>query len=663
MSALQQYGSADLLVTPTIHKESHPSWTLFAMVWVSSIFLAFLCGILFWHLWGPRFHQMREVLGGISWTLKSGIRGALVSTWRMLMWGVLNLVETKVSYETEPVQNPPYGRNRQNATTSSRGKRRDAWDERWRANGCHSHEASEKLDTRRGGTLGVGKPKWQQNEGSPSKKQKGHGAPRTGQRPQQNGGGIKTRKTRLKGPTTLSEASVMARNKSWRATARKVLKEKFFSLSTSAAKASKRRTILEVADACSEDGLIFPLSVELLVDIAATINHTEMKAGDQYLYEVKLMHIEKGFQWTDQLERHLQMCRRALTRDRGPEDRAIEFKLEKLSMEMLEQSENNRKTPKSVALSYAWSTIWMLRAIEASSLEVGHVSIDHEKKTVRLYIPKSKVDQKGLGVSRCLACCCCGACDTLCPWSLAMMALAKLRDLSSKAPLFPSYEGKKLSQYCLVKSWTVKLEGSITGHSARRSGAMRYARLGWHIQDIAFLGRWKSSAVFRYIEQALQEVPANMRAPPTSLPNQCTPKTTQEDLEKVVKVHEVVDAKLAEKVNDAVAKIQQMEGRVSSLEESKDQDMLMLEKNKRPLWAVSSARSGKLMHLVKQASWSLPLQEWSTSCGWKFARRNVKVELTRYPGFNVRKCSKCQEMEQLRDKVSCGVELAQLIEV
>lgn len=106
MSALQQYGGADLVVTPTIHKESHPSWTLFAMVWVSSIFLAFLCGILFWHLWGPRFHQMSEVLGGISWTLKSGIRGALVSTWRMLMWGVLNLVETKVSYETEPVQNP-----------------------------------------------------------------------------------------------------------------------------------------------------------------------------------------------------------------------------------------------------------------------------------------------------------------------------------------------------------------------------------------------------------------------------------------------------------------------------------------------------------------------------------------------------------------------------
>lgn len=301
------------------------------------------------------------------------------------------MVETKLAYETEPVLNPHMVEiDRMPPPPTEDGE------------GLHGMERTERMDAtptrhQRGWTPDVEapwefvKPKWQQNKGSSPKKQERYYGPRTRQCPQQNGGSIKTRKTRLKGPTTLSEASVMARNRSWRATARKVLKDKFFSLSTSAAKASKRRTILEVADACSEDGLIFPLSVDLLVDIAATINHTEMKAGDQYLYEVKLMHIEKGFQWTDQLERHLQMCRRALTRDRGPEDRAIEFKPENLTTKMLEQVENSRKTPKSVALSYAWSTLWMLRAIEAWSLEVGHVALDHGKKSVRLYIPKSKV--------------------------------------------------------------------------------------------------------------------------------------------------------------------------------------------------------------------------------------------------------------------------------
>ena len=41
-----------------------------------------------------------------SWTLRSGIRGALVSTWRMLKWGVINFLDTNKTYETEPVQDP-----------------------------------------------------------------------------------------------------------------------------------------------------------------------------------------------------------------------------------------------------------------------------------------------------------------------------------------------------------------------------------------------------------------------------------------------------------------------------------------------------------------------------------------------------------------------------
>ena len=128
------------------------------------------------------------------------------------------------------------------------------------------------------------------------------------------GGSFKTRKTRMKGSTSMAEASVMARNSSWRATARNVLKGKFYSTSTAASKASKRRTIMEVAYACTEDEPVFPVTVDILVDVASVINHTEMKAGDQYLYELKLMQLENGFEWTDQLERHLQMCKRAGSR-------------------------------------------------------------------------------------------------------------------------------------------------------------------------------------------------------------------------------------------------------------------------------------------------------------------------------------------------------------
>lgn len=140
-------------------------------------------------------------------------------------------------------------------------------------------------------------------------------------------------------------------------------------------------------------------------------------------------------------------------------------------------------------------------------------------------------------------------------------------------------------------------------------------------------------------------------------------ETTQDVPEKVITIRETVDVELAEKLSATVTKIQQVENRVTSLEKTQDQDMMMSERNRNPLWAISRSRTEKLLHVVKQASWNLPLQEWSTGCGWKFARRNVKVELTRYPSSTTRKCSKCQEMEQLRDKVKCGVELAQLVEI
>ena len=46
------------------------------------------------------------------------------------------------------------------------------------------------------------------------------------------------------------------------------------------------------------------------------------------------------------------------------------------------------------AWSYAWATLWMLRAIEASQVKAGQVQVDFENKVVKLYIAKSKTDQK-----------------------------------------------------------------------------------------------------------------------------------------------------------------------------------------------------------------------------------------------------------------------------
>ena len=43
-------------------------------------------------------------------------------------------------------------------------------------------------------------------------------------------------------------------------------------------------------------------------------------------------------------------------------------------------------------------------------------------------------------------------------------------------------------------------EHELPGHSARRSGAMMYVRAGLPLQEVAFLGRWKSNVVLMYAE-------------------------------------------------------------------------------------------------------------------------------------------------------------------
>ena len=47
----------------------------------------------------------------------------------------------------------------------------------------------------------------------------------------------------------------------------------------------------------------------------------------------------------------------------------------------------------------------------------------------------------------------------------------------------------------------------LSGHSARRSEAKELARRGWPIDLIAKLGRWGSSAIHSYVEEAASELP------------------------------------------------------------------------------------------------------------------------------------------------------------
>ena len=439
-----------------------------------------------------------------------------------------------------------------------------------------------------------------------------------------------------------NDVTKLLQDSRWIARAKENLKNKLFSTSTIATRNAKRKKVMEIIDSCGYSTLFTKhqevgVTPDQLLTVAAVLGEMKLKSADAYLSEVKLIQLEFGISWSDVLERQLTMLKRALRRDRGPEVRAVEVKLAEIPEKLWNLRSTEEGVQERVVMSFAWATVWMLRAIEAAQVRVADVSLNHKDKIVYLWIRKSKTDQKALGVKRALRCCNLEECPRYCPWRMA-------KEIFADAPnrqgfLFPDVFKCHVPKVKMVKAWMDEICPDMSGHSARRSGAMMYARAGMHVHEIAMLGRWKSSCVFRYIEEAMQDVPLNQNVRAPMQKSQCStwaapaehtePKTpAQKPSRKIQEVVTEVDVKPV--VPDEI-------------------------------WVVSTARKGRISHRVRQASWDLRLSQWDTWCGWHFADRNVKVTMTNKFQQGTDKCKKCEMAKSSRDFVKGSVSLAQLV--
>lgn len=98
----------------------------------------------------------------------------------------------------------------------------------------------------------------------------------------------------------LKEIGERVKDRAWVARVKKSFVRKFYSPATLATKNAKRKKVLEVLNELDTDP--FPLEVETLLPLAAVLDATGMKAGDQYLSEAKALHVEPGFEWSLQLD-------------------------------------------------------------------------------------------------------------------------------------------------------------------------------------------------------------------------------------------------------------------------------------------------------------------------------------------------------------------------
>lgn len=431
-------------------------------------------------------------------------------------------------------------------------------------------------------------------------------------------------------------------------------KRRFLAFNTMQARNSKRRKVMEIMVNLVGHENPFPVDQELLVGVGAALDEAQLQSGDQYAHEVKLMHLEAGFDWRAPLERQLYLVKNALKRHKGPEVRANECKVEDLSEEVWKKKVRTGVSHAMPAWSYAFACIWMLRAAEAFKIKVMDVEMNEEQRLVRLFIPSSKTDQRGSGVKRTLACKCPGEnCSRWCAWYVTKLCLGGRGKAQAEHQLFiPAKGNRNPGKAQMVKAWSRHVHGSISGHSARRSGAMHYTTKGMDVADIMFLGRWRSSAVFRYIEEAMQEMPANRKLLQEKAKNDPFLKEAME----VAKRGELVSAKGSQS-NEYL----DSDREEKDADEKKAPEIPRENPEEQNLWAISGNPRGRVAHVVARAAWGLNLDAWSTACGWHFAERQVKVRLAKDCPPNVKKCAKCIQTNLVRDKVTGGQSLAQML--
>ena len=232
-----------------------------------------------------------------------------------------------------------------------------------------------------------------------------------------------------------------------------------------------------------------------------------------------MAHKERDHPVGPALKRTFELAKRALERNQGPSRKAPELQLVEFKSAGPDWRPGKLVYPK---LTYCLELAFMLRRCELERLSLDDLFVNQAKGTVTVHIRSAKKDQKAKGAKRTLGCTCTSRPSSQCPVELSAelrraLVNSGLKDpASGKVWLTSMPDGSRATKSKVVKAWAEASGCPVQGHTARRSGALRYVRAGVAVSDVTYLGRWHSDLVFRYAEEAMENRAANMvTSPPT----------------------------------------------------------------------------------------------------------------------------------------------------
>eukprot|EP00435_Cladocopium_sp_Y103_P018803 s4904_g4.t1 len=261
------------------------------------------------------------------------------------------------------------------------------------------------------------------------------------------------------------------------------------------------------------DSEILPITEEKLLKVSYLFKQGGYKSVKNYLSRIKEYHITSGYDWSDRLDVILKKCARSVLRGLGGAHRSEPFELLAIVNKFMHETEplvlNGPINPVAMIVT---STLFMLREVEASALEVNDITFTDQAVSLRL--PVSKVDWQAKGCTRTWHCLCDR--DLPCVMHILKDHVNLIDELfhGTEMALFPTAAGSVCTKQSVVDTIrrAVDLAGGsakdasgnwrISGHTFRITGARTLCRWGLDPITIQLIGRWGSSAVLTYLAEA-----------------------------------------------------------------------------------------------------------------------------------------------------------------
>eukprot|EP00435_Cladocopium_sp_Y103_P050142 s2443_g15.t1 len=258
---------------------------------------------------------------------------------------------------------------------------------------------------------------------------------------------------------------------------------------------------------------VLPITEDKLLKVSSIFKRGGYKSVKNYLSRIKEFHLMSGFEWSDRLDLISKKCARSALRGLGGAQRSEPFDL----IEVIKATRSDVGPlvdggPINPSALVVTATLFMLREVEASALEVSDLTFSGDSVSLRL--PVSKVDWQAKGCTRTWHC----LCDRDLPCVMHMLkahvGLLTTTFKGAEQALFPTLAGSVCTKQSVVDTIRAAVDMSggmskdssgswrISGHTFRITGARTLCRWGLDPITIQLIGRWGSAAVLTYLSEA-----------------------------------------------------------------------------------------------------------------------------------------------------------------